>query len=407
MKFTFIQKGNQFIFNLILIFLFIISFYIFYKQVFYYRFYNIPKSDLSDHIKLIELILQHKYHVPHAGFHYLTYFFSLITSLNREYSAIILLSFFVLISFVVTLQTLKIFLSELYLEKTLIIFTAFLHLVTPIFLPIFNTTIFFGQGSPNVWHSPTFIMTKPFVLIILLLVISIITDSKKQSLWRIILTSVLLMISVFFKPNFAIALIPALGIFVLIRYPGEFRKYVLLLILVSPAVLLLGYQFLSTYLLNDNEMLGTGDKVIFSLFGAWSVHSPCIPLSVVRGIIFPAAIFIFRRKKVIKNDYLTISLLFYLVAFIEVSFLAEKQSFYAFNFSNGYNFSLISLYTFSVIELLIWFKELNIPVNIFVLKYKELAFEQKKLYYSALFFYLGVGSGIIYLLRQLLGYGFS
>ena len=408
MKIGFLHKENQLIFALILIVLFCISFYIFYIQVFYYQFYNIPKSDLSDHIKLIELIIQHQYHVPHAGFHYLTYFFSLFTHLNREYSAIILLSSFVLISFIVTFFTLKYFLKEIYPERFLILITIFLHLVTPIFLPILNTTIFFGQGSPNIWHSPTFIMTKPFVLIIILLVIPILEDFKRQySVRNIIMAGLLLMISVYFKPNFALAFIPALGIFILIKYRSEFRKYVLSFFIVLPAILLLGYQFFSTYFMPDSKMGGTDDQIIFSFFGVWKIHSPCIPLSVLRGIIFPVSILIFRKKDVQKDDFLTISWIIYIVAFIEAALLAEKISFNAFNFSNGYNFSLISLYTFSVIELLRWTKDLSFPFNFSVLKYSVLSGEQKKLYITTLLFYLYVISGFIYLLRQVLGYGFS
>jgi hypothetical protein len=319
-----------------------------------------------------------------------------------------LLCVFVLISFIVTFFTLKYFLKEIYDEKALILFSLFLHLVTPVFLPILNTTIYFGQGSPNIWHSPTFIMTKPFVLIIILLVIPVFKDFKKQySVRNIIMAGLLLMISVFFKPNFALAFIPALGIFILIKYRSEFRKYVLSFFIVLPAILLLGYQFFSTYFTPDNKLGGTGDQIIFSFLGAWNVHSPCIPLSILRGVIFPAAVFFFRKKEVMKNDYLTISWIFYIVAFIELSLLAERQSFFAFNFSNGYNFSLISLYTFSLIELLRWMKDIDFPYNIFGLKYSGLSGEQKKLYITTILFYWYIISGFIYLIRQVLGYGFS
>jgi hypothetical protein len=251
-------------------------------------------------------------------------------------------------------------------------------------------------------------MTKPFVLIIILLVIPILKDFKKQySVRNIIIAGLLLMISVYFKPNFAMAFIPALGIFILIRYRNEFEKYVLSFFIILPAIVLLGYQFFSTYFMPDSKMGGTDDQIIFSFFGVWKVHSPCIPLSVLRGIIFPASILIFRKKDVKKDDFLTISWIIYIVAFIEAALLAEKVSFNAFNFSNGYNFSLISLYTFSVIELLRWMKDLSFPFNISVLKYSGLSGEQKKLYITTLLFYLYVISGFIYLLRQVLGYGFS
>jgi hypothetical protein len=408
MKYKFLEKENRMMFFGILSILFMVSFYIFYMQVFYFRFYNIPKSDLSDHIKLIELILQHKYHVPHAGFHYSTYFFSLMTFLNREYSAILLLSSFVVISFIVTFYTLKVFLTELYPERFIIFITLFLHLVTPVFLPVLNTTIFFGQGSPNIWHSPTFIMTKPFVLIIIILIVSLLEDLKKQTSIRyIILPSFLLMLSVFYKPNFALAFIPAVGLYILFKHWSEFRKYVISFFLVLPALLILGYQFISTYFFTDNNLGGTGDHIILTFFGAWKVHSPCIPLSVLRGIIFPASIFLFRRKEVIKNNYLILSWLFYLAAFAEVSFLAEKEGFFAFNFSNGYSFALISLYTFSVIELLKWMKEFSFPFNIYGLKYCLLSVENKKMYITTILFYSYIISGFIYLVRQALGYGFS
>jgi hypothetical protein len=251
-------------------------------------------------------------------------------------------------------------------------------------------------------------MTKPFVLIIILLVIPVFEDFKKQfSIRNIILPALLLMISVYYKPNFALAFIPALGVFILIKHTREFRKYLLSFFIVLPSIILLGYQFFSTYFFSDNKMGGTGDQVILTFFGAWKVHSPCIPLSVLRGIIFPASVFFFRRKEVHKNNYLVISWIFYFVAFIEVSFLAEKESFYAFNFSNGYNFSLIALYTFSAIELLKWMKESVFPFNIIGLKYHGLSIEHRQLFFSAILFYCCIISGFIYLGRQILGYGFS
>ncbi len=408
MKLFFLQKENRLIFVGTLFVLFCISFYIFYIQVFYYQFYNLPKSDLSDHIKLIELIIQHQYHVPHAGFHYCTLFISKCFHLSREYSAIILLCVFVLISFIITFYTLRYFLKEIYSERLLILISVFLHLVTPIFLPILNTTIYFGQGSPNIWHSPTFIMAKPFVLTCILLVIPVIGDQKNRSLIRnIFLIGLLLLVSVYFKPNFALAFIPALGLFVLIKYRSEFKKYVLSFFIVLPAIILLGYQFFSTYFIPDNKMAGTGDQIIFSFLGAWNVHTPCIPLSILRGIIFPAMVYFFRKSEVEKNDYLTISWIFYIVAVIEASLFAEKESFFAFNFGNGYNFSLIPLYTFSAIELLKWMKDLAFPFNIFGLKYSGLSGKEKRLFISTIFFYWCIISGFVYLGRQILGYGYS
>ena len=408
MNFRFLHKENILILTALLIVLFIISFYIFYMQVFYYQFYNIPKSDLSDHIKLIELILQHKYHVPHAGFHYATLFFSNVIHLNREISAIILLSLFVLVSFIVTYYTLKLFLDKIYSEKFLLLISVFLHLVTPVFLPILNTTIYFGQGSPNIWHSPTFIMTKPFVLIIILLVIQTLKEEKKQSSLLLgILTGFLLMVSVYFKPNFALALIPALGVYVLIEYRNKIKKYILSILIVLPSLILLGYQFFSTYFLTDRGLGGTGDEIILTFFGVWKVHSPSVFLSILRGSVFPILIVFFRRKEIGNNHYLLISWLIYLVAFTEGAFLAEKESFFAFNFSNGYNFSLIGLYTFSIIELLKWMKETGFKFNISGLKYAELSGERKKLFITTFTFYWYIISGIIYLIRQILGYGFS
>ncbi len=92
---------------------------------------------------------------------------------------------------------------------------------------------------------------------------------------------------------------------------------------------------------------------------------------------------------------------------MEFSLLAEKKSFYAQNFVNGYNFSLISLYTFSAIELLKWIKDTNFSFNIYGVRYSGLSTDHKKIFVSTILFYLYVVSGIIYLVRQLLGYGYS
>ena len=121
MKFALSQKGSRFLFIISTIILFGVSFYIFYKFS--------PITSIS------------KY--------YLTYLLGFLTNLSYEYSAIILLSIFVFISFIVTILTLRYFLIDIYPEKFIILIAIFLNLVTPLFLPIFNTTIYFGQGSPR------------------------------------------------------------------------------------------------------------------------------------------------------------------------------------------------------------------------------------------------------------------
>jgi hypothetical protein len=251
-------------------------------------------------------------------------------------------------------------------------------------------------------------MAKPFVLTIILLVIPILDDFKERTpFWNIVLAGILLMISAFIKPNFALIFIPALGIYVLIKYFREFGKYLKSFLIILPAVLLLLYQFFSTYINTDNKILGTGDQIIFSFFGAWSVHTPCLPLSVFRTLIFPLSIIIYRRREIQNNNYLIFSWILYIIAFMEFSLLAEKKSFYAQNFVNGYNFSLISLYTFSAIELLKWIKDTNFSFNIYGVRYSGLSTDHKKIFVSTILFYLYVVSGIIYLVRQLLGYGYS
>lgn len=121
--------------------------------------------------------------------------------------------------------------------------TVVLLLAAPASFPSWHSGVYYlSYISPNSYHNPTIWLMKPFALGLYLLVLRI--EPARRSSWRIILLAILVAIGgVLAKPNFIIAVIPALGLVTLVnlvqRRPLD---WLLLLAIAVPSSLILAWQ---------------------------------------------------------------------------------------------------------------------------------------------------------------------
>ncbi len=343
---------------------------------------RIIRSDLGAHIQFMKQHFEQGRRLDHPFFHYVTYYISQLFSFNLVATAIVILTLSVLISAIIIFLILNESLRNDYSENIILFFTFCLMIVSAIYLPFFNKNIYLGQSSPNVWHNPTTVVVKPFAFLSILLFIYLLNiENTKKLIMFSILEAALIAISVSAKPNFFMSFFPAVYIFLLLRV-NLFKKYFWKFTVISiPALAILAWE----YFMRFEE--GGESKIIIDFLGVWSHYTPNVFISLLLLIAFPISVLIFYFKKVIKNDFLVLSWLVFLIALLQYSIFAEAYPHhYHGNFGWGRQIILPMVFTFSVVEFMKLIKE---PHRNKWGRYKK--------YFVSLCFSLHVISGLCYL----------
>lgn len=341
-------ESNRGILPIFLSMVFGLSYLHFYNQIFNNKEFSQYVSDLPLHIQFITDFFEGKMFIPHPGFHYIVYFFSKISTVSLNGSAVLVLSVFV------TLTTHIIF--RAFVETSSNAWTALLlsiaaFLFSPIYIPNFNDKLYLGQIHPNIWHNPTLIVLKVFILLIILYTPKLFEgEVKRGSYIKYGVLAVLMAVSTWVKPNFIISYLPAVMV-VYLFFKRDISKFVTIGITSVPSLLILLYQYMRTY--EDNDA-----TVIVDIMGVWGQWSNSPIFSIVISVAFPLSLLIFRWKTVTKNDHLMLSWVTLLVAICQFAFFAESGSRYGHgNFGWGMHGAMIAVVLFSLIELYKWINE--------------------------------------------------
>ena len=119
-------------------------------------------------------------YLPHQGFYQALIAARRVSHLSFATSATLLLAALATSSAIIIYMILRNLVPN-HSSLFLLSMTAVLLTVSAIYLPFFNPQIFFGQGSPNVWHNSTAISLKPFALMSAYLLISIFQENRYRS----------------------------------------------------------------------------------------------------------------------------------------------------------------------------------------------------------------------------------
>lgn len=130
-------------------------------------------------------------------------------------------------------------------------------LVTAVWVPWVNPTVYLGVGSPNTWHSPTQMAAMVMMLLCVPMTAYCVETfqrrlpelgAKANVSWRdAAVLAVLLLVSLVAKPTFMQAFLPAACLYFLwmwVRRPKNSPFFLRMLAAAAPAVLFMGLQYL-------------------------------------------------------------------------------------------------------------------------------------------------------------------
>ena len=181
-----------------------------------------------------------------------------------------------------------------------------ISIVTMLILPQKIHMPFFGIGSPNQWHNPTFLLLKPFILLSYIEFEKIFIKKIKITPWKFILWNT---IAVMIKPSFAMAFIPGTLLFTLI---SEWKSGIKTAI---KSCLKLFMYFLPGLIIFLGQSLAvTGDSataITFMIGGNWVKYAPmnCVPYAILLANLFFICYMITNRKNINKNTWVVFLIL--------------------------------------------------------------------------------------------------
>jgi len=201
-----------------------------------------------------------------------------------------------------------------------VLFSAVLNLVTPLSIYVLQDTFYYlGYIGITSYHNPTIIWLKPLSLVVFFAGTNLLAG--KQSTWlKVLLIAVLMFLSTWLKPSYTICLLPVVCVIALYRIIKKKLVDWKMLIggFVIPSVLLLAWQFITTYAASDEA------EVIFAPFAVMSAYSNHLLFKFILSIWFPLWVTLFWWKEIQKeNNFLLAWVVFGAGAFYTY-FLAES-----------------------------------------------------------------------------------
>lgn len=228
-----------------------------------------------------------------------------------------------------------------------------LMILSPVFLGM-NLPYVPGYIHPTIYHNPTQNILKLFVIPVTifawLTIQPRVFQSRNRRIFLVLLAFLMTLLMSISKPNYALCLIPALGLCVLYRMLRRQPVDWLLLIvgLALPMAGMLVLQFLVTYSSGDDSTIAIGFLYFFSLL---EIPPDQLALQVALSMLFPAAIYVLYYQKAIQNTALNLCWLTFGMGLVYFLFFYETgDRLLHGNFAWG---SYISLFVLMVAS--VWF----------------------------------------------------
>jgi hypothetical protein len=287
--------------------------------------------------------------VAHRGFHYAIILISRVLGWSLGTSATLLLALATCASFLLTYWLLRELTRDGVERVWLAALALVMSLVGPLYLPFFNRDLYLGQGTPNIWHNPTWVLMQPLALLTVGLWYRSLghRQPRAAAAWRRAGASIALLASTFVKPSFAVVFLPALAVLAAIR-GGSLREKALgfahLAILAAPTLALLGFEYLRHYAAADS-----GTRLIVAPFVVWGAKTPSVAISALLTVAFPLVVSIGWPETLREDRGLQVIWIVTAIAFLERALLAESgpQMMHG-NWAWGYFIALKLLFVFAL-----------------------------------------------------------
>jgi hypothetical protein len=145
--------------------------------------------------------------------------------------------------------------------------------------------MYLGYIGVSSYHNPSIVLLKPFAVLQFGMACALFGKTRLSG-WQVAATAAVSLLATFAKPNLAICLLPALGLLALHRLLRkqdlDFRG--LLLGIFVPVVLVLAWQFVVAYILDEKAGIALMPLVVMRLY------SDHLALKFLASILFPAMV---------------------------------------------------------------------------------------------------------------------
>lgn len=250
-------------------------------------------------------------------------------------STSIVTAMFTVLCMLITYYVIKKFFGKNVEDKIINICVGTLTFVTAIYMPWYNKSLYWGQGSPNIWHNPTNNAVKWIAVLIFFVFLKFIGECEMGNLktgkcvlkWnRVFVLMLLLFTSVLLKPSFIQGFLPAVIIFLLIELFLSKGKmfYACCQIAISfiPSCILILWQMLG-YWSED----GARGGVSISFFRFFGTAAPNQLISFILGWAFPLYVLIvFEKKEILTDKRVLLSVIMAIVSCCEEACIIEQGS---------------------------------------------------------------------------------
>jgi hypothetical protein len=229
-----------------------------------------------------------------------------------------------------------------------VLITLVLMLVGPInVLTWGNHNLSSGYISPHSYHNPTVILLQPFALLLFLYAIRVF-ESAETTRATIIVCALVTFLGTIAKPNYTIAVIPAISalVFYALVRKQKVNWPLLIIGIALPAAEVLIWQL--------NYVRGTSlSGFVFAPLAVMSAYSPDnLLLKFVLSILFPLIVTALYWRSALKNIGMKLAWLTFGVGAFYTYFLAESHSFSYGNFTWSGQISLFILFVATMLFLL-------------------------------------------------------
>jgi hypothetical protein len=168
--------------------------------------------------------------------------------------------------------------------------------------------LLFGYIGINTTHNPTYLLLKPLALLLFINSLEIFTyQPGSRSRIRFFLTGLLTILATLAKPNYIICLLPALSLLAfywsLKKRSLDWQRLILGVIL--PAVIILGWQYLATY--TTDRVLRAEGGIVFAPLAVYARDSGMLLPKFFLSILFPLSVYALYYKDASKDISLNLA----------------------------------------------------------------------------------------------------
>lgn len=266
--------------------------------------------------------IRHGIKITHPLFHYSTLWVGKLAQISLEDAAFYVLLLYSGLTALLFHHILRIYLKGVVSIPVTIALTASLMHISGLWLPSVHNQRLLGIGSPNTLHNPTTIALKPFAILATLTFWQAITaQTRNRALCMTIAASILTILSVFAKPNFALAFIAGAPVACLLLFVCRRISFARLPLLAIPVLATTGLmyaQWLATY-----KEISDGSGVIYAPLVVASFFHPHPIVGILQLTAFPLAVVIW-RPKIFKDPLFLLVISVFAVSLLQYLLLAES-----------------------------------------------------------------------------------